>query len=281
MVGNAPLAFTNSLGEQQVVPLSAFQFSGSAIVLATTPVNWSAQFGAADTAILLALAQARAATGDLSTPPVIPPVPALAFTAAVAGPQSNNIYVQIKSVSTTSTVTAEIVIDASETDTYPALASATAAANAIGVDVAPTATTDPPLGTGVVVVKSGSATGTGLPKTGQSLTVSGATNVLAADGTSTLFTLEPRSGYSGSGIPVTVEVDPSAATFTVTATYDAGNTTPVTAATLSSLPAPVGFLVKATAPPAGLALPAVTAAPGLALSGGAIGLPATGTAYTA
>ena len=208
VTGSAPLTFTNTLGEQRSVPLSALQFSGSTITIAS---SWTSQFGGADTAILLALAQARVTTGDLTPPPVLPPVPALSFTAAAAGPAGNNVAVKISSVSTTSVLTAEIVIDAAETDTYAGLASATAAATAIGVDVAPTATTDPPLGTGVVQVKSGSATGTGLPKDGQTLSVKAATiTVLIATpvvaGVDVAGTVDVTKGRVVSGIAPVVKV---------------------------------------------------------------------------
>ena len=109
----------------------------------------------------------------------------------------------------------------------------------------------------MVVVKSGSATGTGLPKDGQTLTVTSAgTNVLAADGSTTLFVLVPRNGYTGSGINTTVSLAPDAKTFSVTATYDARNTNAVAETDLASLPGSVTFLVSLAAPPGGLALPA-------------------------
>jgi len=282
--GSAPLTFTDSLGAQRSVPLSALQFSGSTIGLVSA---WNSVFppNGADATMLLTLAQARVATGDLVPAPTLPPVPAVSFTAAAGGPQGNNITVNISSVTCPadeilSALTAQLVIDASETVTYSGLASATAAANAIGVDTAPTPpSTGPPQGGGVVVVSSSGPLGSGLPQTGQSLTVTAAgTDVLASDGSTTLFVLKARSGYSGTGIPATVDVDPSGTTFTVTATYDAGNTATAIAETdLASLPAPVAFLVSASAPGGGLALPAAGTT---TLSGGSTGLPATGTAYT-
>jgi len=278
VAGNAPLAFTTSLGEQLSVPLSAFSLSGSTITFSDA---WANQFLAADQAILLALAKNRLATGDLAAAPAAPPVPALSFTAAAAGPTGNNITVTIGSVTGTSAVDGKLTLDVAETDTFSALASASAAALAIGTDVAPASPTDPPLGTGVVVVKSGSATGTGLPKTGQSWPVTAEKDVLAADGTTTLFVLQPRAGAPAAGInTVTVDVDPGGTTFTVTAQYDSGASAPIAVTelpVLTDLPAAVTFLVHPSAPPAGLALPA---AGGVTLSGGATGLPATATAYT-
>jgi len=281
VAGNAPLTFTDSLGRQRSVPLSALQFSGSTLEPAS---GWSSAFKPADITILLALAQARVATGDLAPAPAPPPVPAISFTAVAAGPQGNNIAVTVVSVTgpageALSALNAKLVIDAAETDTYSGLATAADAAQAIGVDTAPTSVGDPPQGGGVVVVKSGSATGAGLPKDGQILSVKSAGKpVLASDGSTTLFILAARSGYSGSGIKTTVSLDPSGTTFTVTATYDAGNTATTVAETeLTELPPAVAFLVTASAPPGGLALPAEGTT--TTLSGGAAGLPATGVAY--
>lgn len=278
VAGNAPLTFTDSLGSQRSIPLSALQFSGSTLGLTQT---WSSSgvLSAADTTTLLALARFRVATGDLAPAPVPPSVPALSFTAAAPGPQGNNIAVKISSITGQSAVNAEMVIDASETDTYSGLASATDAANMIGVDTAPSGPDDPPQGGGVVVVKSGSAaSGTGLPKDGQTLTVTSAgTPVLAADGSTTLFSLAARKGYTGSGITTTVNTPQGGTTFTVTATYDAGNTIAAAETDLASLPGSVTFLVSVAAPPGGLALPAAGTT---TLSGGAAGLLATGFAYT-
>jgi hypothetical protein len=282
VAGNAPLTFTDSLGSQRSVPLSALQFSGSTLGL--TP-EWSSSgvLSAADTTTLLALAGFRVATGDLTPAPVPPPVPALSFTAAAPGPQGNNITVKISSVTgptgqVLSAVNATLVIDASETDTYSGLTSATDAANAIGVDTAPSGPDDPPQGGGVVVVQSGGATGTGLPEDGQTLTVtSKGTNVLAADGKTTLFVLAARNGYTGTGINTTVSLAPGGKTFSVTATYDAGNTNAVAETDLGSLPGSVTFLVSVAAPPGGLALPTAGTT---TLSGGAAGLLATGFTYT-
>lgn len=273
--GNAPLVFTTSLGQQRSVPLSALEFSGSSIQLAT---GWSTEFGAADSAILLALAQARAATGDLVPTPAAPPVAAVTFTAAEAGPAGNNITVTVGTPSTTSALTAQVVITATETDTYHGLASASAAAAAIGVDTASTAAGAPPQGTGLVVVQAASVvTGAGLPQDNQTFSVTGATDVLAANGTSTLFVLEPRPGFSGTPIPVTVKLDSGGKTFTVQATFAAGNTTAVALTGLASLPAAVTRLVTAAAPPGGLALPAAGT---VTLTGGSASVAATGTAFT-
>jgi hypothetical protein len=271
--GKAPLTFTDSFGAQRSVPLSAFVLNGSTIELDS---KWTSQFSGADTQILLALANADAAAGRLTPPPVAPPAPAITFTAVTAGPEGNGVTVTV-TPDAGPLMTTKLLINATETDTYSGLADATAAANQIGVDAPTGKKGDPPGGTGVVTVQQGSATGTGLPKDAQTLTVKSATAVLATDGSTTLFKLVPRAGYAGSGIPVKVNLDPGGTTFTLTATYDAGNSTKVTATGLGSLPAPVAFLVSASAPPSGLALPA---AGDVTLSGGSSGIPATGTIYT-
>ncbi len=274
--GKAPVTFTDSFGAQRSVPLAAFQLNGSTIQLDSA---WSAVFSPADAVILLALAKAKVLAGEFAPPPVIPPAPALSFAAVTPGPEGNGITVSIQP-DPGPLLTTKFLINAVETDTYTGIADATAAANTIGVDVATGTPGSPPAGSGLVTVQAGSiAAGADLPKDGQSLSVkSSAVSVVAADGTTVLFKLVPRAGYSGSGIPVTIALDPGGHTFTLTATCDAGNTTnKVTAAGLSTLPSAVAFLVSAQAPPSGLALPA--AGP-VRLSGGATGLPASGSAYT-
>lgn len=272
VTGGAPVTFTDSLGAQRSVPLAAFEFNGSAIEVSAA---WQPQFTAADLLILKALTKAKAAAGELAPPPVVPPSPAVALAASTPGPEGNGISVTVKTTGT-DVLSATVTLRAQETDTYSGLADGNAAANTIGVDTAG-GSGSPPVGSGVVMVVAGSVSGTGLPKDGQSLTVKNPTNVIAADGTSTLFKLVPRPGYGGAGMPVTVALDPGGTTFTVTAAYDSGTSTGVAVTGLSTLPPAVAFLVKASAPPSGYALPGTSTVP---LSGGAPGVPATGTVYT-
>ena len=96
------------------------------------------------------------------------------------------------------------------------------------------------------------------------------------------MTLLPRPGYAGTGgLSTAVTIDASGTTFTVTATYDSSKeTTPdatVTLTTLGALPAKVAYVVKASAPPAGAALPM---AGSVKLAGGGSGIPAAGLLYT-
>ena len=93
VVGTAPISFTDSTGAQKSVPLSALQFSGSALQL--VPGAWAGSFNAADTTTLLAVANARAMAGELTPPPTRPPSPAIAVTASHPGPESNNIVVAV------------------------------------------------------------------------------------------------------------------------------------------------------------------------------------------
>jgi len=147
---------------------------------------------------------------------------------------------------------------------------------------------DPPAGTGLVTVQSGSATGTGLPYDKQSLKVKPKTPtaVLASDNKTPLFMLVPRADYTGQGqssIVVKVGLDQGGNTFTLTASYDAGNATTIPATQISTqpplnpLPTSVAFLVTAQTPPGGLAEPAALP---ITLSGGAPGIAATGIVYT-
>jgi len=283
VIGTAPISFTDSRGAQRSVPLSALQFSGSTLQLGS---GWTSTFSGQDQVILLAVANARAAAGELTAPPLTPPSPAIAVTATHPGLESNNISV---SAGVTGDLDhplgAKIKFSATETDTYGGLASATEAAQAIGVDTPSGQFGSPPAGTGLVVVKSGSvATAGTLPADHPPTVLTPAgLDVQAAD-SSTLFTLVPRADYSGSGgLSVAVALDPTGMTFTVTATYDSaaesGTQSKVTVLTLNALPAQVAYLVTASAPSGGAMLPA--AGPPVRLSGGGPDVAASGLFYYA
>jgi hypothetical protein len=273
VAGHGPLSFTDSNGAQRFVPLSAFEFVGSSIVLKT---SWAGDFGAADQQILLALAAARAAAGELTPPPVAAPAPAVAFTAAVAGNEGSNVTVGVTPDPADTVFDAKVEITVKETDVYENLTNATAAADAIGVNAAPAAAGDPPRGTGLVLVKKGSVdSGDDLPDA-KSITVKGAGTDVKS-GSKVLFTLVPRAGAPSGGIPVTIAVDSTAKTFSVTAAYDSGAQSKIDLTELDSLPADVSFVVTAKAPPGGLAIPF---ARDVSLTGGAPGIAATGVAYT-
>lgn len=279
VVGSTPISFTGTAGGQRSVPLSALQFNGSTIEVAH---DWTAQFDGAETTTLLAVANARVALGELTPPPAPPPLPALVFTAAHTGPETNGIVVTTKADSGPP-LSRAITVTAAETDKYPTLATAEAAAQAIGVDAPTGSPTDPPAGTGLVVLKQSSvAAGTELPTDAQTGVLKEAGfDVKATDG-SVLFTLLPRADYKGSdGLSISVDVDPSGLSFTVTAVYDstkeAGQQDPITIQTLDKLPEQVAYLVTAKAPSSGALIPVDGS---VTLSGGRLGLSASAICYT-
>lgn len=288
VVGATPISITGSTGGQRIVPLSALQFSGSAVQVKQT---WASTFTGAETTALVAVANARVASGELRKPPVPLPTPALVVTATVPGPESNGIAVHVTpdTTDTTDTMPAStpIGISVTELDTYAGLATAEAAAAAIGTDKAPTTPVDPPLGAGLVRVKSGSvATGSKkLPVdvAEVALTATGL-DVKDSDG-NVLFTLLPRPGYNATtGLTVQVRQDTSGTSFKLSAAYDSAKETAslpaITIQSLDPLPLPVAYLVTVTAPAAGAAVPAPTPAEGVNLTGGGPGLAARALLYT-
>jgi hypothetical protein len=295
VVGTAPISFTDSTGAQKSVPLSALEFSGSALQVTQDPAKgWVTELKPPDAKTLLAVANARLAAGELTPPPVRPPSPAIAVTAVHPGPESNNIVVTAAITPDPDhpgqPLSATIKFTATETDMYAGLSTATDVAKAIGVDIPSGQDGAPLAGTGLVVVKSSSvATANTLPADHQHAVLTPAGFEVKAADSSVLFTLVPRAGYSGSGglsADVALHLDPSGATtFTVTATYDSaaesGTQPEVTILTLNALPSQVAYLVTAGAPPAGAMLPAAgPPIPSVQLSGGGPGVAASGLFYT-
>jgi hypothetical protein len=280
VVGSSPISFTGSEGQQLFVPLSALQFNGSSIQVSSA---WATCFDPNETTTLLTLATAYAAAGELKTPPVPPPSPALVLTAAHAGLESNNILATVSPDADTGLGT-KIAFSAVETDTYPGLASAKEAAQAVGVDTPGGGANPPPVATGLVYVVAASVVSAGtLPKDSQSGTLVAGTgfDVKAPDAT-VLFTIKPRDDYTGSdGLSFELALDDGGTTFTITATYDSklesGSQAKITLTDLGDLPSQVSYLVTASAPPAGAALPA---AGDYQLSGGAAGVAANTLVYT-
>jgi hypothetical protein len=279
VVGGSPITFTGSTGAQRFVPLSALEFSGSTLQLAS---SWSGAFDSVETTTLLTLANSMLNEGELTAPPIPPPRPALVFTAVHTGPESNGIVVTVTPDSGPA-ATATIAISAVETDTYSGLTAADPAMT-IGVDVPSGLPGAPGLGTGLVSVKEGTAVDTGLlPADGQTGTLTSHGTFDVKDTNSALiFTLVPRADYDGAGgLSVTVSVDTTANTFSVVASYDsskeAGKQAKVTTLTLDTLPSQVAYLVATSAPPSGAGVPATTTVP---LSGGGVGKAAAGIAYT-
>ena len=284
--GLSPIGFTTTVsGGQLSIPLSAFALQGSRVVFSTA---WKTPpaFSTADQTILLALAQGKYASGELTAAVQPPPIPAVTFTAASPGATGNGITVTVGAVpSGCGTVfDCSLCLDGVETDTFPGLASAGAAATALGSDTAPVNPGDPPLGTGLVQYHTAGPHGTGLPEAGTySITDLTPLQILASGGTP-LFEIVARQApgkvsYSA-GLPaitVTVDLPPGGTTFTLTASYDSGPQTVTFDDLTSALPATLGFLCTAAAPAGGFAVPA---AGKVQLSGGGTGIPATGVAYT-
>ncbi|GAA1954636.1 hypothetical protein [Microbacterium deminutum] len=278
VIGSTPLSFTNASGGQQVIPLSALEFSGSDIRLKTA---WQAVLDPGEQTTLLALAKARAAVGELTPPPIPPPAPALSVTAAHAGSEGSGIAVTVSVEKDVPPLDAEITLSAVELDTWAMLTDGDAAAFKIGVDAPTGVDGDPPGATGLIAVKKGSTGASAKPAVASSGVLKKATGVDLKDADAAVVcTILPRADYVGKdGLSYAVTVQ--GATFTISATYDstkeAGTQDPVTLLTLGDVAAPVAYLVSVGAPPRGAALPADSSTQ---LSGGAAGLPASGLLYT-
>ncbi len=292
--GLGPIGFTTSVsGGQLSIPLSAFALkNGSTVALASA---WASAFSTTDTAILVALAQAKYASGELTAAVQPPPIPAVTFTAASPGATGNNIDVTVgvaESGTGPQTVfNCSLALDGTETDTFSGLASASAALTAIGSDTAPAPNSnDPPLGTGLVQFHSAGPLGTGLPEAGTHPITDLTPLAIPASGGGTLFEIvarqTPAAAPYTAGLPaitVTVVLPPGGTTFTLTASYDSGTETVAFDDLASALPPALGFLCTVAAPGGGFAVPGVSASTGtteVQLSGGGTGIPATGVAYT-
>jgi hypothetical protein len=279
VVGSSPISFTGSQGQQLIVPLAALQFNGSTIELKP---SWTSAFDPHETTTLVALATGFAAGGELTPPPVPPPSPAVLLTAAVAGPESNDITVTVTPDAGSGLAT-KLKFDATAVDTYTGLTSAKTAAKAIGVEAPTGNAADPAAGTGVVVVKmSNSFDAAKLPADGQGGSVTTAGYDIKAADKSVLFTLLPRGGYEASGgLTFTLALDTGGTSFTLTASYDSkaesGSQAKIAVTDLGSLASQVAFLVGASAPPAGALLPTTATVP---LTGGGAGLAANTLLYT-
>ena len=286
--GLGPIGFTTTVsGGQLSIPLSAFALQGSKVVFSAAWNTSPPVFSTADQTILLALAQAKYASGELTAAVQPPPIPAVTFTAASPGAPGNGITVTVGVLpgGSGSVFDCSLCLDGVETDTFPGLASADAAAIAIGSDTAPVPNSnDPPLGTGLVQFHSAGPSGSGLPEAG-TYSITGLTPLaIPASGGGTLFEIvarqAPAAAPYSAGLPaitVTVDLPPGGTTFTLTASYDSGPQTVTFDDLMSALPPALGFLCTAAAPAGGFAVPA---AGKVQLSGGGSGIPAAGVAYT-
>ena len=283
VTGHGPLSFTDSNGDQRVVPLSALVFTAPG-KLDIEPTQWQAEFGpglaysAADATTLKTLAAQRLAASELKPPPTLPPSPALHFKAAIQGPGGNNISVALALVTTPNTASptvfnTEVKITTVEEENYAGLADGAAARAAFGVDT-PTAPGDQQ-GYGLVMVQGSSTSGSGkIAKAGSWSLETGTLDIDADDGSGTILTLVPRAGVPAPGVSVTVTHDMSGTTFTIDAKYAPAVDT-IALYPLGSLNADVSWLLTVDSPGA-----AVPAADPVQLSGGAPGVAASGVAYT-
>jgi hypothetical protein len=269
VVGTGPLAYTDKKGLQRVIPLTALVFTGNKIQIRPDDgtCKWTSAL-AADEDLITLLATERVAAGELTSAPTPPPVPAVRFTAAKAGPESNNIAVTVDYSANTGLDTA-LTITAERTDTYPGLTDANAAAAAIGVD-----------STKADFMFVDSTTVKVQPKLPDEFSDKDlGTDYNVTTGGAIHFTLKPHPGMpANSSVKLSLTHDRSESTFTVTAKY-LSNPAPaaVTIPALSPLDPGVTYLVTATAPASGAAVPAKGS---VQLTGGGPGHAASGLAYT-
>jgi hypothetical protein len=284
VVGSSPIAFTNKDGAQKFVPLSALQFTGSQIGLNSA---WTPLFDQNEATRLVAVAQAKAAIGELTPQQAASPTPALAFTAAHTGPETNGITVTVSTPSTPGTggpLTIPITITAIETDTWSGIKDGTSAAQKIGVDNPTGNQDDPAAGTGLIVVVQGSVATApvGAPVDVTSATLKASTPVDILDqNNNTVFSITPRADYTGKGgLSFSLTNNSLGGTFTLSATYDSTKEqvtpSPITLQALS-LAKQVAYLITATAPPSGALVPADAS---VQLSNGGPGIAANGLIYT-
>jgi hypothetical protein len=95
IVGNSPIAFTDSTGRQRSVPLSAFAWNRGNVTPQKDPPDWSNAFSSADFAVLASLIAARVAAGEYVIARTPTRVPAIAFRAVADGADGNDIGVAL------------------------------------------------------------------------------------------------------------------------------------------------------------------------------------------
>ncbi|WP_428338564.1 hypothetical protein [Mycobacterium sp.] len=266
VVGTGPLAYTDQHGLQRVIPLAAFVFDSKTIQIRST---WTSALSSADRDLITLLAAERVKAGEFAQAPTPAPVPAVRFTAAEQGSESNNIVVTVDYSANTGLDTA-LTITAERTDTYPGLTDANAAAAAIGKDATKADFLFVDSTTVSVQAKLPDEFSDKDLGTDYNVTTGGAVH----------FTLKPHPGLpANSSVKLSLTHDSSGSTFTVTVKYSS-NPTPNPGATipsLSPLDPGVTYLVTATAPAGGAAVPAKGS---IQLTGGGPGHAASGLAYT-
>lgn len=295
IVGNAPVAFTDSTGAQRSVPLTAFAWDASGtppLSLATTPVDWKtpAPIASADLAVIQSLMAARLATGEYAVAPLPALIPAIAFQAFTPGPDGNDITLSLNEPSQPNAPTSGVLdigftITLSIAHTYGPFSSLAAAATAIGLSAK--AHPSPPsgapdVGTGLVQIDTWPVPQTGIADQLAPKSVGNGLAIMA--GNNKLFTLIPRPSVP-QGDQTKIEVDTNSVgtpAFSIKVTYALPVTNPLKItylAELAKLNPDLGFWVSALPPAGGYAVPAL-GPPQVKLVGGAPGTQASGFIYT-
>src|SRR5882757_250550 len=100
IVGNAPVAFTDSTGAQRSVPLSAFMWDAAGTPPLSLAPHWTVAgstfvISPADLNVIQNLIAIRMATREYTLSPQSSKVLALGFQAVAAGPDGNDIAVSL------------------------------------------------------------------------------------------------------------------------------------------------------------------------------------------
>lgn len=262
ITGSGPLSVTDKNGAQHFVPLSAFELTGSTVTLkGTAPTDWATVLGKTiDLTALKALAAARLAAGEVTSPPNRHASPAILFTAQATGLEGNAITVDV-----TPHGLDDVTLVAKQQFLYPGLATKEAAQTMIGDATGTGPVQVTALGDGVKPVKPVAAT---TVKTTKTLDVKDTDNKL-------LFTL---TNAAPGDVSIEVRADTGdSALFVVEVVIGPLTSTKVKLTELATSTGDASKLVKAAPPSTGLAVPATGT---VRLSGGATGVAATGVAYS-
>jgi hypothetical protein len=255
VIGNGPIDFMDSGGEQVSVPLSALKIESGQVDLES---SWADKAGLSgdDPSILKGLLAELQRQGYLRSAPAPTQKPAMIVKAASPGPEGNNIEITVSEVTQNTDAPLDPLkttfsVTAKETDEYPDLMLASIA-TVLGID-------EDPKGTGLVHVVTGSVAADGVPaeKIGtKALKLGPGAQVEVKDkDDKTLFTLKPRAslGSSDPKVKVTItEVDTAKKTFKLTATWKKKVTgVKVDPATLESKFQELEYLVTVSPPASG------------------------------
>ena len=265
VIGNGPIGFTDSKGNQRFIPLSVLEFSDSEIDAS----KWSLY--KANKTIVEALLRELVDNDFLRPGPSAPPKPAMILKAAFPGAAGNNIQVAFSNLKVDTTTPANTTFDARITakDTYLGL-SYDSASPAFIKKVLGTETLT---GTSPCLIRVRDAETPSQPQK-KSYPLSGgnatkkSSKGIDGDPTGTAFTVEAwKNGDEGNSITATIsDVDDATKTFKLVVEL---KQTPITGIKLSQLPiklAGSGIVLEVKKPVGGdYALPALGT---VGLSGG-------------